>query len=217
MLGVQLAVLFSATLTVVNGSNQPNCLRANNERGLPDYRSMDSGLDSATIPLQHQAIIPSYRFDCCGNITEWSVSISISENDTVDVLSLQVWRPSPTVNDTGCYSLVGNNNFTSISPGSQITLVTPPLQERIQFQPGDVLGFYVECALEQDSEGGMVMLSDLNEKGDRGYETEEVWYATNLVFSNANCLIAAGPGRQLDSFTNVAPIISVSYSKTITE
>ena len=207
-------VLLSTILIVsINESSGQNCLKANNENGLPDYQRMESGLKSVILPLQHQAIVPSYKFQCCGTITQWTVSIANNGNDTMDVLSLQVWRPSLSVDETGCYDLVGNNNFSSVSLDSELTSVTPLPHERIQFQPGDVLGFYVENG-QQVEYGGVLMLCDLNEQGDRGYETEEVWYATNLVFSNANCLAAVGPGRLLDSSTNVAPIISVSYSKS---
>ena len=64
-------------------------------------------------------------------------------NYTVD---FQVWRPSPTVDstDTACYSLVGNNRFTLISIHSFLARATPLPQDYIQFQPGDVLGFYME-------------------------------------------------------------------------
>lgn len=214
-LTVVLTNLLSAFLIVVCGES--NCLTANNEFGLPDYRRMNSSLKSAILPLQHQAIIPSYKFHCCGTITEWTISIAINNSDTMDLLSLQVWRPSPSVHETGCYTLVGSNNFTSLLVKNQVTVVTPLPHERIQFQPGDVLGFYVENTevgfMEHSVDGGVMMLCDLNEGGDRGYETEEVWYATNLVFSNANCLAAVGPGKLLDSYTNVAPVISVSYSK----
>ena len=64
-------------------------------------------------------------------------------------LDLQVWRPSATVDDstgTGQYSLVGNNRFISITLSDEVAIVTPSPQDYIQFQPGDVLGFYVEDA-----------------------------------------------------------------------
>ena len=71
----------------------------------------------------HQAIIPSYKLVCggmCGNITEWGVDLQPGGNNhqMAYTLDLQVWRPSPTVDDstgTGCYSLVGNNRFSSTS------------------------------------------------------------------------------------------------------
>ena len=65
-----------------------SCLRTNSENGLPrlqDYQ--DTDLNSALLPYHHQAIIPSYKFNCHGNITEWRVAIS--GHDTVYTLNLQ--------------------------------------------------------------------------------------------------------------------------------
>ena len=216
MPGTLPAILLSAILTITDGNKQSDCLdclKSNNERGLPDYRSMNSDLNSGVISYRHQAIVHSYRFDCHGNITEWGVAID--GGGMVSAIDLQVWRPSPTVAVTGCYSLVGNNRFTSVTLRSQVAEVTPLPQERIQFQPGDVLGFYVESALSQgDAGGGVVVANDLSERGDRGYETEEVWYAdiTNAVISNLNCPYLVGPGRQLNTFTNAAPVITATYT-----
>ena len=75
-------------------------------------------------------------------------------------LDLQVWRPSPTVDDstgTGCYSLVGNNRFSNIDLSDGVARITPSPQDYIQFQPGDVLGFYVEDA--NDGDNGVVALT----------------------------------------------------------
>jgi hypothetical protein len=180
-----------------------------------DYRQ--SNLRSETIPELHQVIIPSYRFTCCGNITEWGVDVHPAgdNHDGVYNLDLQVWRPSPTVQTTGCYSLVRNNRFTSVSLANQVAVVTPLPQEQIEFQPGDVLGFNLENTDRDD--GGVVTLIDSPEQGDGGYETEEVWYADfrNPVFGNPECQLAVGnqPGRVLNTMTSAAPVISASYSK----
>ena len=182
-----------------------------------DYK--DSNLRSETIPELHQVVVPSYRFTCCGNITEWGVDVhpAGSNHDEVYTLHLQVWRPSPTVQTTGCYSLVGSNMFTSVPLANQVAVVTPLPEDRFQFQPGDVLGFMLENT--DGSDGGVVLLRDSPEQGDNGYETEEVWYAdaSNPVIGNAQCPypVGTGPGRVLNTFTNAAPVISVSYSKFI--
>ena len=138
-------------------------------------------------------------------------------------LNLQVWRPSPTVDTTGCYSLAGAYVFTSV-PGSgsvaaYITVRTPLPQEQIQFQPGDVLGFYVESA--HGDGRGVVVLNDLTTQGDRVYETEEVWHAdiSGAPISGQDCPLPVGspvPGslRSLTESTNAAPVISVSSSKS---
>ena len=194
------------------------CLRANNANGLPpfmDYRNSD--LRSNLIPELHQVIIPSYRFTCCGNITEWGVDLHPAggQHQMDYTLDLQVWRPTPTVETTGCYSLVGSNRFTSVSLVNQVAVVTPLPQDTIEFQPGDVLGFYVENA--DGNDGGVVILSDSGEQGDDGYETEEVWYAdvSNAVIGDGNCPYPVGTSGVLNTFTNAAPVISVSNGKLV--
>ena len=178
---------------------------------------MDYSRRSETIPELHQVIIPSYRFTCCGNITEWGVDVHPAGglHDMVYTLHLQVWRPSPTVQTTGCYRLVGSNVFTSVPLTSQVARVTPLPRDRIEFQPGDVLGFILENTNRND--GGVVLLVDCGEQGINGYDTEEVWYAdfSNLLFGNRECQLAVGtqPGRALNTMTSAAPVISVSYSE----
>ena len=114
----------------------------------------------------------------CGNITEWGVDVHQGGGgDQMEyTLDLQVWRPSPTVDDstdgTGCYSLVGNNRFTSISLDiDQVARVTPSPQDYIQFRPRDVLGFYVEEA--RDTNRGVVVLNGDDEVR---FTSELVWY-----------------------------------------
>lgn len=196
------------------------CLRSNNKNGLPPFRDysgpgFNTVINTNVIPQVHQAIIPSYRFDCCGNIAEWGVDVfSNSDDDKFRYfLDLQVWRPSTNVQESGCYSRVGSNNFTSMSQDSRLAVVTSPPQERIKFQPGDVLGFYVESS-GRDTKG-VTMLEDFNTTGDRGYETEEVWYTNveQLVIANRHCPFAVGSRGQLNTFARAAPVISVSISE----
>lgn len=188
------------------------CHRTCNQYGLPELKNyQDTGLKSAVIPSHHQAIIPSYVFECYGNITEWGFT---STTDDIYAIIFQVWRPSPAVDTTGCYSLVGSNRFTALSLDNDVAVVTPLPQERIQFQPGDVMGFYMESA--RGDGRGVVVVSDLRTQGDRGYETEQVWYATVpsiIINPDPTCIYAVGLNRHLDTFTNVAPILSVSYGK----
>ena len=132
------------------------------------------------------------------------------------ILDLQVWRPSPTVRTTGCFSLVGNNRFTSVLVSGGVARVTPLPQNRIQFQPGDVLGFYVESNRRNNAASrGVVTLSDYRTAGDRGFETEEVWYANigNIAAAGSDCPYAVGSNKVLKSSTNAAPVISVSMGK----
>ena len=191
------------------------CITANNSNGLPTFQDYHSASELSTnvIPHLHQAIIPSYRFKCCGNITAWGVDVQPDNArfDEVFTLDLQVWRPSPTVEITGCYSLVGNNSFTSVELHDGVATVAPLPQQRIQFQPGDVLGFYVESARRET--GGVVLLSDLELMGDRRYETEEVWYARHPEFGSTGCPYPVGSSQILNTFTRAAPVVTLIISE----
>ena len=155
----------------------------------------------------------------CGNITEWGVDVRPDGSSfqlprgIPYTLDLQVWRPSPTVDDstgTGCYSLVGNNRFTSISLSGRVAIVTPSPQDYIQFQPGDVLGFYVEEAREADN--GVVILTSYD--GTTSFTSELVWYgsiAPSMATSqNGDCPYSVGSSGVLNTLTQAAPVISIS-------
>ena len=110
-------------------------------------------------------------------------------------LDLQVWRPSPTVDDstgTGCYSLVamGNNRFNDISLNSGIaSSLVPSPADYIQFRPGDVLGFYVEEA-SMPTDGVVILTSPSS------FTSELVWYAsiapTMAASQNGDCPYSVG-------------------------
>ena len=125
-------------------------------------------------------------------------------------LDLQVWRPSPTVDDstgTGQYSLVGNNRFTSITLSDQVAIVTPLPQDYIQFQPGDVLGFYVEEA--RDRVGGVAVLTSPS-----SFTSEVVWYANiDPAMATSQSVYSVGSSGDLNSSTHAAPVISIETGK----
>ena len=131
-------------------------------------------------------------------------------------LDLQVWRPSPTVDDstgTGCYSLVGNNRFTSISLSGGVAVVTPSPQDYIPFQPGDVLGFYVEEAKSSTYNTPGVVL-----RTSPSYLTSEiVWFASlnheAATSQSGDCPYSVGSSGVLNTLTRAAPVISISISK----
>ena len=198
------------------------CLVTNDDSGPPSFPGPgygDSGLD---ITQKHQAIFTSYRMNCCGNITGWGIDVNSgafvgSGNDRSGQYSLdfQVWRPSPTVNNstgTGCYSLVGNNRFTSISPivSPGVARVTPSPQDYIPFQPGDVLGVFVEDAsLEND---GVVILTS------HTFNSDNVWYASidETTSQNGGCPYSVGSnGGVLNTFLRGAPVISIQTSESV--
>ena len=180
--------------------------------GFPD----GYGSSGYEIAYQQQAIFPHYQLNCCGNITVWGVDLNpagANRNGRYS-LDLQVWRPSPTVNEstgTGCYSLVGNNKFTSISslifPG--VAIVTPSPQDYISFQPGDVLGVYVEDVSVTTTDGVVVLTTSPFDSS--GY----VWYASIAATTSQNgaCPYSVGSSGVLDSLIRGAPVISISISR----
>ena len=126
-----------------------------------DYRY--STVEDDTIPRGHQAIIPSYKFICSGYITEWAVDVHRGggANSGHYTLDLQVWRPSPT--DQGCYSLVGNNRFTSVPLEiTQVAKVTPSPQDCcIEVRLDDVLGFFVDNP--NNEKNGVVAIDEIDD------------------------------------------------------
>ena len=130
----------------------------------------------------------------------------------------QVWRPSPTVNETECYSLVGNHIVTSISipaiPESErVARATPSPQDQLQFQPGDVLGFYVESHGEgTHHDNGVVLLNN------GSHTSELVWFAsidiTSQTSQSGSCPYPVGTTGVLNTFTHAAPVISIAVMTT---
>ena len=122
-------------------------------------------------------------------------------------LNLQVWRPSPTTVDgstgSGQYILVVNNRFRSISLSDNRAIVTPSPQ--IQFQSGDVLGFYVEEA-KDDNRGVNVVTT-------ASYTSETVWYASVASLNSLGCPISAGSSGVLNTSLHGAPVVSIKTGK----
>ena len=148
----------------------------------------------------------------CGNITEWGVDVHPGSGGHKKrySLDLQVWRPISTVNDllgTGMYSLVGNNRFTSSLDSDQVARVTPSPQDYIQFQPGDVLGFYVEVTRD-DNDGVVVLTSN-------SFTSEVVWHASiDPAMATSQTVYCVGSSGDLDNSTRTAPVISIATSKS---
>ena len=130
---------------------------------------------------------------------------------------LQVWRPSPTVNETGCYSLVDHFMVTSLLSepitvaSNHVARVTPSPQDQLQFQPGDVLGFYVESqGIGTNHDNGVVLL-------DSGrYTSELVWHASVASHTvSGSCPYPVGTDGVLKTSTGAAPVISIATAPTL--
>ena len=198
-------------------SPQDTCLLTNNGNRLPPFNDQgypNEGRPGRRIQHKNQAIVPSYKLDCCGNITEWGVDLNPDETDARFDFTFQVWRPAP---NTGCYSLV--DDFTSteipigIAPSQTVNVarITPSLADQLQFQPGDVLGFYVESHGEGsgpggDANNGVALLNG------GGNASELVWYGSisDQTSRIGSCPYPTGTNGILSLSTRAAPVISIS-------
>ena len=196
-----------ATVTTSCDFVSDQCLQAGNGQGLPSFQNYGNTLGDR-INHYHQAIIPTYEFQCCGEITEWGVDVQPGgrNDDMLYTLNLQVWRPLPTL-ASGYYNLVGNNRFTSISLNNAVAVVTPSPQDYIQYRPGDVLGFYVEEA--RNSDGGVVVITDSS------FTSELVWQASVASQPVLGCPVSVGSSGDLNTMLRAAPVISISTGKQI--
>ena len=161
-----------------------------------------------------QAIIPTYKFYCnCVNITSWETYVQPGGKNhymaRVYDITFQVWRPSPTVTSSngyeGCYSLVGENIFTSISfsDGGFVQLSpTPPSNSIITAQSGDVVGYYTNSR-DGDNQG-------IQLERDRDYNENIVWYKMERDSLRTNNTLSVGSGGTLTVSTRAAPMLKVS-------
>ena len=81
------------------------------------------------------------------------------------------------------------------------TGLSPSPQDYIQFQPGDVLGFYVEEA-RRDTRGVVVLTRD-------SFTSEVVWYAS-VGSQSLGSSVSVGSSGDLNSRLRGAPVISIS-------
>ncbi len=185
-----------------------DCLLAAEGRAIP-FRKVNyqPRLFSGTL-----AIITSYKFGCCGNITAWLTYVHPGGklHQGVYDITFHVWRPSPTVQESGCYSLVGENRFTTISLNDGLVYETPEPSNILTVQPGDVVGYFT---LSRNGKDDGIQL-------DNNQMIDSVWYHTNtdsdpLIYGGLECPFPVGSstGRLLRSFTSAAPVLSVSICK----
>ncbi len=198
-----------------NSFKAQQCLRATNgDTDLPNFARPGGGGEPRFRHNPIQAIITSYRFNCSGVVTEWRALVEGSGGghfgEQPYTISFQVWRPnSPSPVDTdGCYNLTGFNLFSPISlsnaPKGVVTGV-PLESERIEVQPGDVVGFYLESSREDDD--GIQFAGDTSP-----YTNETVWFATGSLTPRpeAACMYPVGTSGLLNASINLAPLITAT-------
>ena len=155
------------------------------------------------------AIVTSYQFHCCGNITNWQAYVILGRRLRSYNVRFSVWRPT-TLTEEACYNLVGEDNLTRNTwlSGDDVYNVTT-LSRGITVQPGDVVGFIVNSNRSSDG----VLL-------DRRSSSESVWYhpgrvpAWPLQGRPASCQVSVEAGGILRSFTAAAPVLSIALGNS---
>ena len=206
--------------------------------GARDTDDTESDTDSDTDNRENdrlQAIVPAYTFQCSGRVTEWRACVQPGgRNDEQYYIQFQVWRSTGI---EGCYDLVGSNSplddedseeFLSPQGDSDDPLyrcVVLPVREsqQIEFQPGDVIGYYVDHFSRGD--GGIQWIDDSDE--DEGgvlvhyrdsLPREDIKSQYAIGISNINPSACGFPTETSNSYSlstvaSSAPIISLSIGK----
>ena len=189
-----------------------------------------------------QAIVPAYTFQCSGRVTEWRACVYPSDGDIDDFLyyiQFQVWRSTGI---EGCYELVGYNTPLDDDfeqEGSEEFLFPPgdmndppdyycvvlPVREsqQIEFQAGDVIGYYVDLFEDgrDEDDGGIQWIKDdevtVYYRDDLPREDIKSHYAIGISPSVCGFEISGTATSDLYSLSNTAnsaPIISLSIGKS---
>ena len=96
------------------------------------------GNDGRLVPSEpYQGIFPEVGFTCSGSIDGWVFGAQWVGHDDRQFTELQIWRPT----GDGAYTKVGNT--TIIVPERKTNrFYEYPLSSPLDFQAGDVLGYY---------------------------------------------------------------------------
>ena len=183
-----------------------------------------------------QAIVPAYTFQCSGRVTEWKACVDPGGNSNEQYyIQFQVWR-STGIN--GCYELVGYN--TPLDDEDAENLLSPPgdgsdpldhcvvlpvrENRQIEFQSGDVIGYYVDHFKDgQDEDNGAIeWIKDEDSQVVVHYRSnlprEDIKSQYAIRIANIDPSVCGFPTetselQSLSETANSAPIISLSIGK----
>lgn len=156
-----------------------------------------------------QAIIPSYRFNCCAHVTRWETYVQPGGGNIQGdyTIQFQVWRPVE--GDSTCYEQVGQNTFMNINlqTGGRVD-GSVPTANILSVQPGDVVGLFVSSQMG-DTDG-----IQLDDSGNLRDNTVYHNMAQNILQTNT-CYFRLGSPLtgQLTSSVEGAPMLRVTLCK----
>ncbi len=101
---------------------------------------------------------------------------------------------------------IGENSFPELTlAGNSLVEEVPVVSKQLDFQPGDVVGYYLEDNRNQD--GGVTF--------DSSFDIEELWYATGNSALQDECLLEVGSAGDLSVSTSLGPVISISLGEYV--
>ena len=192
--------------------------------------AIDYQLPNRTDFIGYLVIAPQLKFDCHGYISRWYALTNFNtKNNALDALvhdiTFQLWRPS--AEDDGVYSFVGSNVAEFIGNEIRVGRIiledgtlffnltsTPPAEERLQFQPGDVIGWYIHTALQTTDQPLTIVYrhATSNENAVDMFSTEIMDSDTATTSPPCDVAICSS---QTTLIPSVIPYVTVEYGKAI--
>ena len=187
-----------------------------------------------TLSVGYQVIVPDMRFDCHGYISGWSALTQLNSNEAaVDnlnhVITFQLWRPSPS--DDRVYTFVGSQrlDFVGASLRAGLTVVNGTQffrftsaeseDERLYFQPGDVVGWYIHTLVQSTERPLTIVYRDLSSSSeaiDPSLQSVDMYSAVVADTSKADtpppCELSLCSG-QFTRISSIIPYVTVDYGE----
>ena len=190
---------------------------------------------NATAIAGYLVIIPEMAFTCHGYISGWSAVTQLFSNDVAldnlnHDITFQLWRPNP--RGSGTYTFVGSHTLgyfgqnlrsglTTIN-GTQIFRFESALndeEERLYFQPGDVVGWYIHTLLQSTERPLTIVYRDVTSSGGSSESSLQpvdmyttVILDTNKAATPPPCELSLCSG-QLSRISSVIPYVTVHYGE----
>ena len=178
-------------------------------------------------------IVPQMRFNCNGTVTGWSAITQFESNQAaIDNLyhdiTFQLWRPS--ARDSGIYTFVGSQTVAFVSESLQENLIVvndtqylnftsarPFGENRLTFQPGDVVGWYIHgLVLSIERPMTVVYRTSTSSTDDRSLEPVDMYVTVIADTEKADtpppCELSLSNG-QLTLIPSVIPYVTVDYGE----
>ena len=169
-------VLYSRSVFIINFCNNYTAQQECSLNNLPDFGDRsDSNFNYPGRPPNDrlQAIVPALNFTCAGRVTQWRACVDPGNTLSKYYMQFQVWRSTGI---QGCYTLVGSNapplsasgavdQTSLLVPSEHCVVLSVAENEQIEFQPGDVIGYYADRYHHNGkdrNDGGVQWIPDSN-------------------------------------------------------